>query len=250
MTGNSRLHWALGRGTTLLQTWHSPHPSTPIAAGELEQWLPANINLASETPLYLASVVGEQTAYWQNLQQAREIALDRVPLRGAYPTFGIDRALAVYGAGIERGFPALVVDAGTALTLTGVNRDRELIGGAIWPGLSLQARSLGTGTSALPEVLMNSLSAELPPRWARSTEVAIRSGILYAVAAGVGEAIADWWQHYPSATVVLTGGDASSVHAMLCSRSPELAAQLAIDRDLVLRGLAHIVGNESAATPP
>jgi len=44
------------------------------------------------------------------------------------------RALAVLGAGKKYGFPCLVIDAGTALTFTGVDRDKKLVGGAIDPG--------------------------------------------------------------------------------------------------------------------
>jgi type III pantothenate kinase len=69
-------------------------------------------------PLYLASVVPSQTALWQTYPDVHIITLDQVPLQGVYPTLGIDRALALWGAGETWGWPMLVIDAGTALTLT------------------------------------------------------------------------------------------------------------------------------------
>jgi type III pantothenate kinase len=86
--------------------------------------------------LSLASVVPNQTALWQDYSNVHEITLDQVPLQGIYPTLGIDRALALWGAGETWGWPMLVIDAGTALTLTGADANRCLIGGAILPGLA------------------------------------------------------------------------------------------------------------------
>ena len=73
------------------------------------------------------------------------IGLEDIPLEGLYPSLGVDRALALWGAGATWGFPCLVIDGGTALTLTGGNGDGFLVGGAILPGLRLQLQSLGRG---------------------------------------------------------------------------------------------------------
>ena len=104
MIGNSRLHWAEFSGGQLLKTLHSAH-------GILPQNLP--------DPLYFASVVPAQTSLLINhFPQAQEITLDDIPLENLHPTLGIDRALAVLGAGKKYGFPCLVIDGGTALTFS------------------------------------------------------------------------------------------------------------------------------------
>ena len=41
---------------------------------------------------------------------------------------GIDRALAGFGAGKQFGFPCLVIDAGTALTFTAIDPQKQFFG--------------------------------------------------------------------------------------------------------------------------
>lgn len=190
MIGNSRLHWAEFSGGQLLKTWHSAH-------GILPNKLPHS--------LYFASVVPAQTSFlFKHFSQAQEITLDDIPLKNLYPTLGIDRALAVWGAGGKYGFPCLVIDGGTALTFSAVDGDRRFIGGAILPGLGLQFRTLSQGTAELPRV---NLPEILPPRWAMDTGGAIASGILHTILAGIESFIQDWQREYPQAAIVLTGGD-------------------------------------------
>lgn len=190
MIGNSRLHWAEFSDGQLLKTWHSPHGILPKSLSQ---------------PLYFASVVPAQTSLLINhFPQAQEITLNEIPLENLYPTLGIDRALAVWGAGEKYGFPCLVIDGGTALTFSAVDGDRRFIGGAILPGLGLQFRTLSQGTAELPKI---DLPETLPPRWAMDTGGAIASGILHTVLAGVESFIQDWQREYPQAAIALTGGD-------------------------------------------
>ena len=123
MMGNSRLHWAWFQGEILQETWDSEHLSTALVKGKLpEEILPPHLIAQSpkQLPLYFASVVPKQTAFWQNYPNAKLIALEHLPLGGIYPTMGIDRALAVLGAGETYGFPCLVIDGGTALTFPAI----------------------------------------------------------------------------------------------------------------------------------
>lgn len=231
--GNSRLHWALFEGEILEKTWETPHHATPVGDGKLApEILPpsvANLRL----PLYLASVVPGQTQLWQGYAH-RQITLDRLPLNNTYPTLGIDRALAVLGAGMSYQFPVLVVDGGTALTLTGVDGDRALVGGAILPGLGLQRQSLATQTGALPRV---DLPSQLPPRWANSTPEAIQSGIIYSVIAGIADYLRQWWQRFPDSAVVFTGGDGELLLSYLQATMPAVATPVAIAPHLIFEGM-------------
>lgn len=185
-------------------------------------------------PLYLASVVPQQTAIWQNYPDVRTIALDQIPLEGTYATLGVDRALAVLGAGVTFGWPILVIDAGTALTFTGADAARLLVGGAILPGLRLQIQSLAKGTAALPEI---ELPAILPPRWGMNTASAIQSGIIYTVVAGICDFIEAWWQEFPESRVVLTGGDRTFVLNYLQALFPQVAAKIISDPHLIFWGM-------------
>lgn len=229
MIGSSHLHWAEFKEKELLTAWDTPH----LQSGSLI--LP---DLKRGAPLWIASVVPEQTKLWQKYTQAKVITLDDLPLKGLYPTLGVDRALAALGAGEKFGFPLLVVDAGTALTFTGVNGDRQLVGGAILPGFRLQLQSLYTGTASLPEV---AIPQELPPRWGLNTPSSIQSGVIYSIVAAVCDFIAAWWQDYPESNIVVTGGGGSGLLAYLRSRDGAIADRAIFDPHLVFWGMEMIV---------
>lgn len=191
-----------------------------------------------EVPLWIASVVSPQLQYWQTHANARILTLENVPLQGVYPTLGIDRALAVWGAGIEWGFPVLAIDAGTALTFTGVNAVQQLVGGAILPGLGLQLRSLAQNTADLPLVQPD---RSLPPRWGMDTPSALNSGILYVLLAGLRDFIEAWHQQFPDSAIVLTGGDGELLYDALQVRFPDLSHSIQFDRHLVFWGMRNVV---------
>lgn len=259
--GNSRLHWAIFVGATLESSWEIEHLPVDRGAFLIQQWVagewpeeifppswvPSWLTGASPTspiPLYLASVVPSQTRIWQTYPYSREIALEQLPLRGLYPTLGIDRALAVLGAGTEFGWPLLVIDAGTALTLTGADANRQLIGGAILPGLRLQLQSLAANTAALPLV---ETRPSLAPRWANTTVDAIYSGIVYTLLAGILDFIADWCRQFPDSAIALTGGDRATLLSYLLAYAPAIAKNIISDPHLIFWGMCSIV-NRSIST--
>ncbi|OKH19936.1 pantothenate kinase [[Limnothrix rosea] IAM M-220] len=190
MIGNSRYHWATIINGKIKQVWHCDH-NEPLPK--------------LENALVFASVVPSQSdRLKQSFPNAHEITLADIPLKNLYSTLGIDRALAMYGAGEAYGYPCLVIDGGTALTFSGVDGDRRFVGGAILPGLKLQFQMLSQGTAALPKI---DLPEQLPTRWAQDTQGAIASGILHTVTAGLKSFIDDWLIKYPASSIVITGGN-------------------------------------------
>ncbi len=252
MIGSSHLHWAWFQGKELLAAWDTPHLKPEIAqeliaGGFANDLWPQLLPAPPQPPfprgvsLWIASVVPEQTQLWQKYAQAKVITLDDLPLKGLYPTLGIDRALAALGAGEKFGFPVLVVDAGTAMTFTGVNADRQLVGGAILPGFRLQLKSLCTGTASLPDV---AIPQELPARWGLNTPSSIQSGVIYSIVAGVRDFIEAWWQDYPQSKIVVTGGGGPGLLAYLRSRDSAdsgLAERVINDPLLVFWGMEMVV---------
>ncbi|MEP0755096.1 pantothenate kinase [Trichocoleus sp. Lan] len=253
--GNSRLHWAYFVGEILQDAWDSNYlPAATVnrlaqrlAAGKFPLEIlppsPTNSlskihNQQSKLPIYLASVVPEQTALWQSYPDIRVMTLDQLPLEGLYPTLGIDRALAVLGAGEVWGLPSLVIDAGTALTFTSADVNHRLVGGAILPGLRLQLQSLTQRTAALPPI---ELPQEMPPRFAVNTPEAIQSGVIYTVLAGIKDFIQAWWQKFPGSRVILTGGDRATLFAYLQIQFPEIASQIISDPNLIFMGMRSVV---------
>lgn len=249
MIGNSRLHWAWFIGTNLQETWDTNHLPAEILdslipgreydilSGEL---LPPVLvsNLDSQIPLYIASVVPAQTKLWQTYPHTKIITLDSIPLLGLYPTLGIDRALALLGAGETYGYPILVIDGGTGLTFTGADGNRNLIGGAILPGVRLQIESLSQGTGLLPAIPQ---PTNLPPRWAKETTTAIASGVLYTILAGIRDFISDWHHQFPESKMVITGGDANLLLTHLEIQYPEIGHRLIADSRLIFLGIESIV---------
>ncbi|NEQ57716.1 MAG: pantothenate kinase [Moorea sp. SIO4A1] len=251
--GNSRLHWAWFVDNTLKKAWDTNHLTPAAVAQLIKDWrsnvmsaeiLPPQLKAQGKDPskplpLYIASVVPAQTALWQNYSDTTILTLEDLPLSGLYPTLGIDRALAVFGAGHRYSYPVLVIDAGTALTFTGANQNLQLIGGAILPGLGLQLQSLAQNTGALPAI---ELPAQLPKRWSLETSEAMASGVVYTVLASIRDFIEDWQSKFPNSQIALTGGDSEQLVTYLQSQFPEIAAQIIVDPYLIFWGMLSVVG--------
>jgi type III pantothenate kinase len=237
--GNSRYHWAWFLSAKLQTSWDTEYLEVDRFSESFPIDLQALINKTrieiDRIPIYLVSVVPSQTTIWQQLPQVKPITLADIPLDRLYPTLGIDRAVAAFGAGESYGYPVLVIDGGTALTITGINAAQSLVGGAILPGLRLQISSLFVGTAALPEIV---LPQQLPPRWSDVTPGAIASGILHTVSAGISDFIQDWERLYPGSQIVFTGGDGELLVRYL-QVDPD--AKIGFDRDLLFHGLAAIL---------
>ena len=263
--GNSRLHWGLFSGETLQETWDTQHLNVdairhlskdekteflvqsaiaPIEKKYAQKLLSLSTNpeLAEHhaqqfviLPLVLASVVPDQTALWQNYPDVRIITLDQLPIKGLYPTLGIDRALTLLGAGTQLGWPVLVIDAGTALTFTGADVNRRLVGGAILPGLGLQLWSLGEKTAGLPII---TLPYNLPQRWVADTETAIQSGVVYGVVAAVKDFIEDWLRLFPNSKIAVTGGDRALLLKYLASAFPDTSAAIIETPEAIFWGIS------------
>ena len=236
MIGNSRLHWGLFEGEDFVYSWDSDYLLTPE--------LPCPLN--AHLPLYLASVVPSQTALWQNYPNVKLISLENIALKQMYPTFGIDRALAVFGAGLVLGFPVLVIDVGTALTFTGADSNKALVGGAILPGLSMQMTMLEVRTGALPKV---DLPQKLPSRWAINTPEAIQSGVIYTILAGIIDFVTSWWHDFPQSQVVMTGGNSTLIYSYLQSETPEIATHIVVQHNLIFWGMSFSCGARIPARP-
>ncbi len=233
MIGNSRLHWGYFQGEILQHTWDTIHLEQAVNSLMLPDDC-LSFKVANTLPLMMASVVPSQTQLWKNYQKKLLVNLQQIPLKHLYPTMGIDRALAALGAGEMYDFPCLVIDAGTALTLTGIDSKRTFIGGAILPGLKLQFNSLSTKTAALPNL---ELPKKLGKLWANNTENAIISGILYSILSGIKTFIGDWLNHYPHSKIILTGGDAAQLYDYFQQENYEQLEKLTVDQNLIFWGM-------------
>jgi type III pantothenate kinase len=128
---------------------------------------------------------------------------------------GVDRRVQVLGASALAAGAAIVVSAGTALTVDLSAADGGLLGGSIGIGLGLAAKALTVGADRLPLVDLKG-AVPLP---APDTETAIRAGIVVG-AAGAVERLVEAMRPDPATPVFLTGADAAilSPHLRLVHR--------------------------------
>ena len=248
MIGNTRLHWGYFVGAILQKTWDidriqelenqgNIHGETTVIKLLKNTLETQDIKFHNQMPLLIASVVPQQAALWQTYSWSDMITLDKLPLQGLYPTLGIDRALAVLGAGTRFGWPVLVIDTGTAITFTGADVQKKIVGGSILPGLRLQLSSLMAGTAMLPLV---DIPVELPPRWAKETATAIQSGVIYTVLAGIKSYIVAWRKEFPQGKIVFTGGDRTLLLTHFKKLFPELSATIIDAPEVIFWGMAKI----------
>lgn len=116
---------------------------------------------------------------------------------------GPDRIANAAGSYYSGNGPSIVVDLGTATTITVVGRGASFLGGSILPGALMMAESLAEKTSKLPCVDL------VLPRSVigKDTQENIQSGIFFGIAGAVERAVEEIRKDikYPM-KVLLTGG--------------------------------------------
>ena len=160
---------------------------------------------------------------------------------------GTDRLLAATAVNALRvpDQTAIIVNSGTAITIDYLSADGQFRGGAILPGLVMAARAMSIGTDALPDIV-ELLKPPFPAAIGRSTEAAIRSGLLWGSLGAVEKLIEQILEvdatTSPSTngpTIFLSGGDGKIVSEHL--RFPARYVD-----DLVLSGIvAHCVPQDN-----
>ena len=143
-------------------------------------------------------------------------------------TVASDLVAAAVAAKEEYPLPCVVVDMGTATTLTVVDRGGRYVGGAILPGAELSLEALAKEAALLPHIEISA------PRRAIGTNTVdcMKAGIVYGAAGSVDgliDRIAKELGEEP-ASIVATGG-VSEVIAPHCRHS------MIMDDTLLLRGL-------------
>lgn len=134
-------------------------------------------------------------------------------------------------AGIaEYPVPLLILDLGTANTVSVIDKNKNYIGGMIYPGIGVSLDSLTAHASQL-----GGIGIEAPEHIiGKNTVECMKSGIIYSSAAAI-DGIIDRLQEEleGEATVIATGGLAKKI-VPYCKR------EIILDDDLLLKGLAVI----------
>jgi type III pantothenate kinase len=231
--GNTRSKWGRCEGDTVCATVSLPSDGPEAWEAQYRAW-----QLTPEAVWAVAGVSPprvDQLVQWLKGRAGAPLVVSghlQLPLAVVVDNpaaVGIDRLLDAVAAtrlwGRTR-LPAVIIDAGTAVTVDLVDGDGVFRGGAILPGFRLMARALHDHTALLPLV---EAPAEPPFVPAINTAAALRAGVFYAVVGGVNAVVARLLKLTGVPThIYLTGGDAPLLTSQVDARAevwPEMTLE-------------------------
>ena len=140
---------------------------------------------------------------------------------------GADLIAAAVSAIEKYGTPCIILDLGTATTLTVVNENREFIGGAIAPGLSVSCEALYNCAPHLPRIKMESPPSIIGTNTIHCMQAGLFSGYAHMIEGLISSIKKEVGE---KTKVVATGGLAG----VLAEGTKALDV---VDADLVLDGI-------------
>ena len=142
-------------------------------------------------------------------------------------TLAADMLVGAVAASALYGTPVLIIDMGTATTMTVVDSKNAFRGGAIIPGVRLSLNALSAGTSLLPSIAVTAPAKVI----GTNTVDCMRSGSVLAAASMIDGMIDRMNAELDTVcTVVATGGVAHHI-------IPQCSHKIILDDDLLLKGL-------------
>lgn len=139
---------------------------------------------------------------------------------------GADLLVGAVASVNKYGAPCIVVDMGTAITLSYVNAKKEFLGGVIYPGIVPAFSSLVKATS-----LLEAAKLKVPDNIiGRDTNQSIQSGMIYGTAGAINGMVKNIFEEYGKAKVIVTGGLSKFIF-------PYLEHDPIYDENLVMDGL-------------
>lgn len=203
--GNTRIKWGRCAAGRVVEMASLPPDDAQAWQLQLARW-PRTTNWAlggvhPSRRATLAAWLRRQGIEADEIESHRRLALEvavEAPER-----VGLDRLFNAVAARarLATGKQAILVDAGSAVTVDWLDDQQVFRGGAIFPGLRLMAEALHRYTAQLP--LIDVRDVVMPP--GTSTQKAMMTGILHAAAGGIEKLTR---RMGPAAHVFLTGGDA------------------------------------------
>ena len=245
--GNSRIKWGLREDQEWLLLGATNHAGIDSLA---EKWK----TLPAPHKIIVSNVAGEKShAHLQKLFSIWPAHCEWVSAKSIEcgvsngyddpAQLGSDRWAALIAAWDLRHAACLVVNAGTAMTVDGLNDKGEFLGGVIVPGFSAmrQALAQSTAASSLRQVTQDKINvtrAEDFKAFPTNSADAAHNGCLLALTGAV-ERMWELLQHHSAENpyCILSGGDAFALQ-------PLLSMPVQVVEHLVLDGLIKIVQQE------
>lgn len=145
-------------------------------------------------------------------------------------TLGSDRVCDAVCAIEEYKSPLLIIDMGTATTISVIDKFKNHIGGMIIPGIKTSLNSLSTHASQLPFI-----SIEVPKKLiGKNTADCMKSGIVYGNASMVDGMIDKIEEEMGENLTVISTGGLSNLIIPYCKH------KIIYDESLLLKGLYYI----------
>lgn len=235
--GNTRAKWAYVNADGSLQEMQACANTGIATSSTLKE------SFSGVTKVLVANVAGDDAA--QALQKIIPQDIDTffvTPQAEAcsvinqYQTeeLGIDRWAAVIATWHMNKQPSVVVNAGTAITIDALAKNKTakggvFLGGAIMPGISLMLDSLGNNTEQLKSNSMGQLVS-----FPTNTQDAMQTGCMNAIIGEIVLALKRLEKHSAFLPkLVLSGGDANKIAEAL---KPQVKRVMIVE-NLVLQGL-------------
>ena len=143
---------------------------------------------------------------------------------------GSDRVADAVGAITYYPCPLIIVDMGTATTISAIDKDRNFLGGMIIPGLQVSLDSLVNRTSQLPKISLDAPEKVI----GRNTVDCMKSGIIRYTASGIDGVIDKIEKEIGEPCTVVSTGGLANIIIPYCERD------IIIDEGLLLKGLMTI----------
>ena len=235
--GNTTIAFGVFRGKKLIS---SGKISTQGVLSGKKVKLPAGISVA-----IISSVVPKATPTVKKMvaqkYKIRPLVLGgniKAPIKNLYrdqKQVGQDRLVNAVAAKELYGYPAIVVDFGTAITFDVISKKGEYIGGIIVPGIETSLNALSEKAALLPKIRLSPQKGLI----GRDTAESMRSGIFQGFGSLCDGIVLKLKAKYGKQPVIATGG-----HCRLMARFSKSID--IVNPDLTLRGLRIIYGRSSS----
>ena len=143
---------------------------------------------------------------------------------------GSDMIVNAVGALAEHEPPIIIIEMGTATTMSVIDKNGRYVGGAILPGLRVSLDSMSASTAQLPRI-----SLDTPRRViGKNTIDCMRSGVIFGNAAMIDGMLDRIEEELREKTSIIATGGISKIVLPLCSHT------ITYDGALLMKGLLHL----------